>query len=216
MTRGRFIVVEGVDGAGTTTHAKLLSSRLKEAGRPAHLTREPSDGPIGTLIRQVLLGRVGVPGPEGLVAPSWATMALLFAADRKDHLEAEIGPHLGRGTWVVSDRYAHSSIAYQTCTATGEAGAADWVRDINRYAIAPDLTIVLDVPADVAAARRRARTGPRELYDDDALQARLVEFYREIEAHFPGQRVVHVDGDRDRDAVAEDVLAAAVSAGEVP
>ena len=77
--RGRFVVLEGIDGSGTTTHVARLAERLRALRVPVRATREPSDGPAGTLIRHVLAGRVVVPGGR---APGWATMALLFAADR--------------------------------------------------------------------------------------------------------------------------------------
>src|SRR5512139_742195 len=119
MIEGLFIAIEGIDGAGTTTQAKLLFDGLRARGLPVHLTREPSDGPIGVLIRQILTGRVVVPGLQGPRAPDWATMALLFAADRLDHVEAEIAPNLADGVTVVSDRYDYSSVAYQSVTAGG-------------------------------------------------------------------------------------------------
>ena len=91
---GRFVVIEGIDGAGTTTQVGRLVDRLRKKNIQARGTREPSDGPVGTLIRQVLAGRVVVPGGR---APGWGTMALLFAADRVDHVEAEIEPALAVG-----------------------------------------------------------------------------------------------------------------------
>ncbi len=207
MIEGLFIVIEGVDGAGTTTQVRRLAASLRERGLPVHLTHEPSDGPIGVLIRQVLAGRVVVPGIHGGHAPEWGTMALLFAADRLDHLEAEIVPNLADGVTVLTDRYDHSSVAYQSLLAGGGAQAAEWVRAINLRARRPDLTIVLDVSPEVAAERRQPRGRVRDLYEDDELQTTLAAMYRDIERYFPGDRIVHVDGDRDEDAVAHDVLA---------
>ncbi len=208
MIEGLFIVLEGVDGAGTSTHARLLADALGARGLPVHVTREPSDGPVGSLIRQALTGRLVVPSMGGGRAPGWRTMALLFAADRLDHLDAEIRPNLRDGVTVVCDRYDHSSVAYQATTAQGEEGALQWVRAINGHALRPDLVIVLDVPAEVAARRRHARSGRRELYEDEELQRQLAAFYRDIERHFPEDRVVHVDADRPVEEVAADVLAA--------
>ncbi len=206
MIEGLFIALEGVDGAGTTTHTKLLARALKDRGLPVHTTREPSDGPIGMLLRQVLAGRVVVPGVSGARPPSWSTMALLFAADRLDHVEAEIAPNLIDGVTVISDRYDHSSVAYQTLTAGGGMDAMTWIKEINRFARRPDLTIVLDLPPQVAARRRLERTGGREIYDDEQLQEQLARFYREIETHFPDDRVVHVDANRPIEDVAVDVM----------
>ncbi|MCA9580518.1 MAG: dTMP kinase [Myxococcales bacterium] len=208
MIDGLFVVLEGVDGAGTTTHTRLLAKALEGQGLPVHTTREPSDGPVGVLLRQILTGRVVVPGVQGPRAPSWDTMALLFAADRLDHVESEILPNIGDGVTVISDRYDYSSIAYQSLSASDPDDARPWVTSINANARRPDLVIVLDVTPEVAAARRSSRSGPAELYEGAELQAKLVRFYQEIEQYFPEDRVVHVDATRGIDAVAADILAA--------
>ncbi len=208
MIEGLFIVLEGVDGAGTTTHARRLAEALSARGLPVHVTHEPSDGPVGSLVRQVLTGRLVVPGMGGGRAPGWRTMALLFAADRLDHMEAEIQPNLRDGVTVICDRYDHSSVAYQAAGGSGDEDAIGWVRGLNLHAPRPDLVVVLDVPAEVAARRRRERSGGRELYDDEELQRDLVHFYRDVERHFPEDRIVHVDADRSIEEVAADVLAA--------
>ena len=135
-------------------------------------------------------------------------MALLFAADRLDHLEATIHPNLMDGVTVISDRYDYSSVAYQSVTGGGEQQTVDWVVEINRQARRPDLTIVLDVDPEEAARRREARAIGREMYDDNELQEMLATFYRDIEKHFPNDNVVHVDGTRPIDEVAADVFAA--------
>ncbi|MCU0671457.1 MAG: dTMP kinase [Myxococcota bacterium] len=206
MIEGLFIVLEGVDGAGTTTHTKLLLDGLRQRGLPVHTTREPSDGPIGNMLRQILAGRVVVPGIRGPRPPSWSTMALLFAADRLDHVEAEIVPNLLDGVTVLSDRYDHSSVAYQSVTGGGDPDAVVWVKELNRHARRPDLTIVLDVPPEIAAQRRIQRGRGREIYDDEDLQVQLAKFYLDIERHFPGDRIVHVDGSRSVQEVAADVM----------
>lgn len=205
MIEGLFIALEGVDGAGTTTHTRLLTRSLESRGLPVHATREPSDGPVGTLLRQVLTGRVVVPGLHGPRPPSWTTMALLFAADRTDHIESEIVPNLMDGVTIVSDRYVHSSVAYQSLSGGGEESAFEWVKAINQHARRPDLTIVLDIPPEVAATRRAERSTRRELYDDEDLQRVLATFYREIDSHFPDDKIVHVDANRDVEVVAADV-----------
>lgn len=208
MIEGAFIVLEGVDGAGTTTHTRLLAKALERKGLPVHTTREPSDGPIGVMLRQILTGRVVVPGISGPRPPSWTTMALLFAADRVDHVEAEIVPNLKDGVTVISDRYDHSSVAYQTLSAGGGAEVLEWVRTINKHARRPDLVIVLDVPEEVSRARREQRGGRRELYESPELQAELTRFYLSVEQHFPTDRVVHINAARDMEAVAADILRA--------
>lgn len=206
MIEGLFVVLEGVDGAGTTTHTRLLVDALRARGLPVHSTREPSDGPIGVQIRQVLTGRLVVPGIHGARPPSWTTMALLFAADRMDHIESTIVPNLMDGVTVISDRYYHSSVAYQSITAGGGPDVVRWVKDINQHARRPDLTIVLDLPPDVAARRRNDRAGGREMFDDLTLQTQFGEFYREIDSHFPGEKIVHVDSSRSMDEVRADVM----------
>lgn len=198
---GLFVVLEGIDGSGTTTQAERLRGRLGAARRPVHVTREPSVGPVGSLLRLVLTQRTSLPGTYHS-----QTMALLFAADRLDHAAAEIEPHLRDGTVVISDRYDLSSIVYQSVTASSDpdeqARVASWVRELNRYAPRPDITIVLDVKAEVAAQRRRARGGAVELFDDGTLQARLAEGYRMAHALLPeGDRLVVLDGNATADDV---------------
>ena len=196
MIEGQFIVIEGVDGAGTSTQADRLRSYFLDRGLPAHVTREPSDGPIGALIRQILTRRVVVPGSAGVHSPGWATMATLFAADRLDHLEAEIMPNLRDGVTVISDRYDYSSVAYQSVSA-GDPNVVQWLRDLNKYARRPDLTIVLDVDPEVAAKRRSVRPGAPELYEERQLQIDLGKFYRDIEKHFSDDNIAHVQADGD-------------------
>ncbi len=200
MARGRFVVIEGIDGAGTTTQTSLLVSRLRKEGIVARGTREPSTGPIGSLIRQVLTGRVALPTAKGDTEShgSWGTMALLFAADRMDHVGWEIEPALRTGEFVVSDRYVASSLAYQSLTAPPDVKhALEWVRTLNDMAIKPDLTIVLDVPADVAATRREIRGEQEERYERLELQKKLAKFYRDLPSVLPDQRVELIDGSKD-------------------
>ena len=217
MIEGLFIVIEGVDGAGTTTHTKLLADRLGGRGLPVHTTREPSDGPIGMMLRQILTGRVVVPGIRGPRPPSWTTMALLFAADRVDHIEAEIIPNLMDGVTVISDRYDASSVAYQSLSGGGDKESVEWVRRLNHHARRPDLTVILDIPPDVARKRRLTRTTGREMYDDDELQQQLAGFYENIDQYFTNDRIVHVNADRPVGDVAADIYRAVLELrGEKP
>ena len=192
MKKGRFIVLEGIDGCGTTTQTAKLCERLRADGVPVRSTREPSDGPIGALVRQVLTGRIVAPGGR---APGWATMALLFAADRMDHVESEIEPFVESGGVIVSDRYDASSLAYQSVSSgrTGES-AVDWIRTLNKHAMRPDLTIVVDVPPDLAASRREARGEPAQLYEQNEVQRALAAFYKDLARHMPNDRITLVDG----------------------
>ncbi len=185
------MVIEGIDGAGTTTQAARLADRIRSAGVAVRVTREPSDGPVGTLVRQVLTGRIVAPGGR---APGWATMALLFAADRMDHVDAEIEPFLASGGSIISDRYDASSLGYQSVVSGSKGeGAIDWIRSLNRHALRPDLTLVLDLGADVAAARRDSRGEAAQLYEQNEVQRSLVMFYRDLHKHMPNDRIFHVD-----------------------
>lgn len=186
------MVLEGIDGAGTTTQVARLADRLREQKAAVRTTREPSDGPIGTLARLVLTGRIVAPGGH---APGWATMALLFAADRMDHVETEIDPFVQKGGVVVSDRYDASSLAYQSVmSGRGGDSAVEWIRTLNKHATRPDLTIVLDLPPDVAAMRREARGEAAQLYEQNEVQQALAAFYKDLARHLPTDRVVVVDG----------------------
>ncbi len=207
MIEGLFIAIEGIDGAGTTTHAQLVSRALGARGLPIHTTREPSDGPIGVMIRQMLTGRIVVPGMGGARPPRWTTLALLFAADRVDHLDAEVIPNLMDGVTVITDRYDYSSVAYQSLTSGVDAAEAiEWVRSLNAQARRPDLTLVLDVTAETASERRRLRSSTRDLFEDEALQAQLAAFYADIGKHFPADNVVHIDANGSIEETAEKVL----------
>ncbi|MFO0739225.1 MAG: dTMP kinase [Labilithrix sp.] len=196
---GRFIVLEGIDGAGTTTQTARLCDRLRAEGRASKSTREPSDGPVGTLVRQVLTGRMVIPGGR---SPGWTTMALLFAADRMDHVESDIEPFLATGGIIVSDRYDASSLAYQSVT-SGKEGeqAVAWIRELNKHALRPDLTIVVDLPADVAAARRETRGEAAQLYEQNEVQRALADFYHTLDKHMPEDRIAIVDGNGTVDEV---------------
>ena len=205
MSKGRFIVLEGIDGAGTTTQCGLLAKRLRKDGVSVRTTREPSDGPVGTTIRQILAGRIVGAGGR---APGWATMALLFAADRMDHVEAEIEPFVAQGGVIISDRYDASSLAYQSVSSgKGGESTVEWIRTLNKQARRPDITIVLDVPAEVAVTRREARGDAAQLYEQNELQRALCVFYKDLQRHIPNDRVVVVDGSGTIEATAEKVYA---------
>ena len=198
--RGKFVVVEGIDGAGTTTQVERYAEYLRSVGRKVHVTREPSTGPIGSFVRDLMGSRVRLPS-----SPAFDLMALLFAADRLDHVRGEVEPALREGAVVLSDRYDLSSLAYQSVSSDLALPAHEivaWIRTLNRFARRPDVTLVVDVAPDTAAKRRRARGGPEELYEVDALQARLAKAYAHAEVLVPGDRVVHVRGDADVDTVA--------------
>jgi dTMP kinase len=189
--RGRFLVLEGIDGSGTTTQLDRAVAYVSSLGFPALATREPSTGPIGRLLREALLGRLGM--PEG-ASMDGRTMALLFAADRIDHLQREVEPHLASGTTVISDRYLLSSLAYQA-----EEAEREWVLGLARGILRPDLTLFLDLPVEVAAQRRAAAGRPVERYDADSYLAKVSANYRLLARQDPS--VLTLDGAASKDEV---------------
>jgi dTMP kinase len=200
--RGRLIVVEGLDGAGTTTQSRLLGERLAAEGRKVHVTAEPSRGPVGALVRQVLTRRVV--GGGGGFDPG--ALALLFAADRLDHHAVEIAPKLAEGIDVVSDRYTLSSLAYQGL-ATGDP---EWVEAVNARAPAADVTLFLRARPEVALPRRRAASLDREIFELSSFQRRVARSYERAigQLRAAGQEVVEVDGEASVEAVARAVWTA--------
>jgi dTMP kinase len=198
--QGIFVAFEGIDGSGTTTQSRRLHDALVGDHVPVHLTQEPSTGPVGMVIRQVLAGRLVVTGFSGPRPPGWASMTLLFAADRLDHLEAEVLPNLADGITVITDRYVYSSLLYQGET-SGDLNHMDWIETVNRRAPRPDLTIVLDVRSEIADRRRRLRRENQQIYEDRDLQERLARRYRELPTRYPNDRIVLVDGNGEVDDV---------------
>jgi len=191
---GRFVVLEGIDGSGTTTQAARLAASLRAAGHAVVSTREPSDGPLGVVLRQALTRR--------LVGLSDQALALLFAADRLDHLASVVEPALAEGKVVVSDRYVLSSLAYQ-----GMRLPLSWVETLNAAARPADLTLYLEVDPRTAARRRQGRGGAAELFDADEVQRAVARAYgRVVRKHARAQRVVRVDGRAAPDEVAREIL----------
>lgn len=196
-----FVVLEGIDGSGTTTQLARLERHLVGRGRRVCSTREPSAGPVGRLLRDILLGQHR--HPDGGAVDGRA-MALLFAADRRDHLSREIEPALAAGLDVLSDRYVMSSLAYQAVEAE-----EDWVRRLAEGIRVPDLTIVLDVSIETAFARRALAGRPVERYDEDVVLKRVAENYRRLAAEQNRESIrAHlVDGGGSADEVERRVLA---------
>lgn len=197
----KLIVLEGLDGAGTTTQACRLADALIARGRTAHVTREPSDGPVGRLIREMLTGGHAIVGQS----ISQATFGLLFAADRLDHVQREVEPALAAGHVVISDRWYHSSLAYQ-----GTGAERDWIRVLNSRARKPDLTVFLRVRAAVAAERRVAAGRAQELFEDLAMQEKVATGYDDVLAELAaaGEAITILDGEQPLDAVTEAIVTA--------
>jgi dTMP kinase len=183
--RGKFISIEGLDRCGKSTHAKLLARWLRSRGHEVLLTDEPTDSAIGRMIKRVLRGELKVP---------LDAEALLFAADRVQHFANIINPALQEGKIVISERYVHSSLAYQPARGL----SMGWVRKINRHAPRPDLTILIDVPTEVAFSRDRSSRSLDEFEKDLELQERVRRNYLRL-AKAEGLKVV--DGNRPRGEV---------------
>ncbi|HVE91013.1 MAG TPA: dTMP kinase [Actinomycetota bacterium] len=161
----RLLVVEGLDGAGTTTQAALLSGALRQAGRPVHLTAEPSDGPIGRLLRSHVRGELDL-DPQAA--------ALAFTADRADHLTRTVRPALARGMDVVCDRYLLSTLAYQ-----GAQGVdREWILRASSGLDIPAVTVFLDLPEPARRQRLESRTHV-DRWDPPDLAADLRASYSE-------------------------------------
>lgn len=179
---GRFVVLEGLDGAGTTTQAQRLAAALRARGVEVELTNEPTNGPLGAVARQAI---------EGRLALDPVALALAFAADRADHVANPVNgirAHLAAGRWVVSDRYVLSSLAYNRSEALSRA----WIATINEHALAPDLTIFLDVDPELCLERIAGRSAAEELFHSRERLLAVDRGYREAIAagHVRGQLAV--------------------------
>jgi dTMP kinase len=192
--RGRFVVLEGLDGSGISTQSRRLAGHLDSLKRPYFCTREPTDGPVGSQIRLALTKRLAVDP---------TTLALMFAADRSDHLHAVVLPRLEKGIHVVSERHVLSSIAYQGA----QLNDPGWVREINRRttdALTPDITLFFDLRPETALDRIDAARPSRELFEQaDRLAATRAAFHAAIaELRAAGQRVEVIDASAPIDTVA--------------
>jgi len=187
--RGKFISVEGLDGCGKSTQVRLLARWLRRMGHEVVVTEEPTDGPIGRIIRMVVAGGFKVPV---------AAEALLFAADRLHHVERVIAPAVSSGKVVISDRYIASSLAYQSARGL----PLRWVMKINEMASEPDLMILIDVPAEVTAGRINRSRRPDGFERDLELQKKVRQVYLNIARRY---KMKVIDGNRPVDEVQEDI-----------
>lgn len=186
VRRGVFICVEGLDGCGKTTQAKLLVGRLSR-DYDAVYTAEPSKGPIGKFVKKRYLHS----GKRGQVEVE----ALLFAADRVEHLKNEVLPALNEGKVVVSDRYVFSSFAYQ-----GAAGLdLAWIEEVNKHALRPDLAVFIDVEPETVVRRLKRK---KSVMENLQTQVKVREVYMK---YVENGRLVRIDGNRSRREVARDL-----------
>jgi dTMP kinase len=211
--RGFFITLEGGEGTGKSTQVSHLLRNLREAGMAAIATREPGGSPGAEILRKLLLsGRVAPLGP--------AAEAILFAAARIDHIDTTIAPALVAGTWVVSDRYADSTRAYQ-----GARGQVDprFFRALERITLGnvrPDLTLILDLPVVEglarAAARRTAGEAPDRFEREDlAFHQTLRGAFLSIAMAEPARCIV-IDAAGSEDEVAQAIFEAVFNRLIVP
>jgi dTMP kinase len=185
---GVFIVIEGLDGSGKTTQATLLANKL-EKDYKVLLTAEPSCGKIGSFVREGCLY-------EDKRLPTEAE-ALIFAADRIEHMYKEIKPALDEGKIVICDRYIYSSLAYQ-----GSAGLSlEWIKTINARALQPDFSIFIDVPSELAFKRLQRKKSVMETL---VTQQKVREVYLKF---VETGDLIRIDGDKPKDLVAEELFA---------
>jgi len=173
-----FLVLDGIDGSGTTTHSKMLVSYLEMLGLKVYLTQEPSKSEIGLLLRQYLKNKD--------IPPS--TDALLFAADRDLHYKKEIKPKLDQGFIVVSDRYIESSIIYQSIQS--DEITIEWVKQINKFAQFPDLTVILDIDPKKSLARKSQES--LEKFEDTKFLDKVRNLYLD-RAKDEGYNIINTD-----------------------
>lgn len=202
--RGRFITFEGGEGSGKSTQIKILAERLDAAKLRAIVTREPGGSPGAEIIRHLVLSGMGK-----LLGADAET--LLFAAARDDHVRTVIKPALEQGVWVLCDRFADSTRAYQGRLGAVLPGVLNAMERVTIGDLRPDLTVILDIPVEVgmqrAAARRGGDTPDRFEAEDIAFHQKLREAYREIAASNP-ERCVLIDANADANTVAARVWAA--------
>ena len=187
IRKGCFVCIEGLDGSGKSTQARLLAERLQKTRRVL-LTVEPSRGRIGTFIRQSYL--------YGENRLSSVVEALLFAADRVDHVQSEIVPALETGDVVISDRYVYSSLAYQ-----GAAGLSlEWIQKVNSHALRPDIALFLDVDLGTVMKRLKPR---KSIMENLETQERVRGYYLDLVRVGLLRRV---DGNRVKSEIAEETF----------
>ena len=193
---GRFITLEGGEGAGKSTQIARLSDWLRQKGRTVVTTREPGGSPGAEMIRKLL-----VEGP----AERWdgTTEALLHFAARRDHLRSTVWPALKRGDWVISDRFADSTVAYQGHGHALDRGMLERLYEVAVGDFRPDLTLILDLPIEAGLARAAARRGSETRYESlpEAFHERVRRGFLDIARREPGRCIV-IDATQGIDAVA--------------
>ena len=171
MASGKFISIEGIEGVGKTTHCELIVECISRAGHDVVRTREPGGTELGEAIRALLLNPSLPP-----MAPITELM-LMFAA-RAEHLDKVIGPALERGTWVVCDRFTDATYAYQGGGRGLDKQTIATLETLAQGTLRPHLTVLLDVPVELALSRATARGTP------DRFELEQIEFFERVRRHF--------------------------------
>lgn len=202
MSRGRFFTFEGIDGSGLTTQAAMLKNWLSNFGYEVFLTKEPSGGPIGALIRLSLSNRLEM---------SRKTRAFAFAADRMDHLVTDVLPKMQDGINVISDRYYLSSYAYQSTEkdeVTDTKIDLNWIMQINSTFLRPDLTILLSVPPVICIKRMQRMRWHVEIYENEKELEEVSQSFLSIaqKLRAKGERIEIIDGNRPIKAVHSEIV----------
>jgi dTMP kinase len=173
MSRGLFLTLEGIEGAGKSTVAALTGAWLERAGHRVCVTREPGGTPLAERLRQIVLEK----GEEGLAA---VTETLVMFAARAQHLQGRIRPALERGEWVVCDRFTDATRAYQGSGRGVDRALIETLAQAVHGELAPDCTLLLDLPVPLGLARARARSGAHS----DRFEAETVEFFERVRAGY--------------------------------
>lgn len=191
---GHFIVIDGPDGAGTTLHTQLLAERLQREGHDVLTTAEPTEGPIGVWIRNILRGQVTLPS---------SSLQMLFTADRAWHVDTVIQPALRKGQTVITDRYSASTLAYGTALGLPE----HWLRAVNDEYPAPDAQLFLLPPIAVCLERLGRRT-QHDILEGKELQEKIHDAYRSLAQR--DSSILVLDSAGEKAAVADRIYAAVI------
>lgn len=198
--RGAFLSFEGIDGSGKSTQARRLADAMRATGRTVTLTREPGGSAGAEEIRRLVLT-----GDPDRWSPE--TEILLFTAARRDHLEKTIRPALARGEVVITDRFADSTRMYQGLRAPALRDTVDRLHELM-IGTEPDLTILIDIDPVIGLSRAQTRAGDEMRFEEMGLQTQIQMRDGFLALAAKHDRFVVIDGARDADLVAADVLAA--------
>ncbi|MFK7908840.1 MAG: dTMP kinase [Chitinophagales bacterium] len=198
MQKGKFIVFEGIDGSGKSTQVKLLTERMKAEGKPVYQTFEPTNSPIGSLVRNILYGRIQA---------DEKTMAALYLADRLDHIQNDTNGMLKQieaGKHVIGDRYYFSSYAYHVPHVS-----LDWVIDANSICaelLRPDLIIFIDISTEISLERLTKGRASLDKYENFERISTVRKNYFAAMKRFEGiENIVIINGNQSMESVTKDI-----------